>query len=139
MEFFPGALGKGAGLLLDGAHNPASVLALVRNLKSGISPDFVRRNDRLIFATSRDKNSAEMLKILGSFFKEVILCRNPNPRSQEIGVLISQARPWFQRIFPVARVSEALELAARLSRPGDRVVATGSFYLIGEIRKRIMT
>ncbi len=163
IEVFPGALGPKRNLLIDGAHNPASIQALVRNLKglppfvipakarihfktqtmdprSGFSQpsERVRGGDKLvIFGTSRDKNSAEMLKILGSFFKNVILCRNPNPRSQEIGALISQARPWFQRIFPAASVFEALEMAGRFSKPGDLTVATGSFYLIGEIRRKI--
>lgn len=132
MEIFLTALGNRVDLLLDGAHNPASIRALVRNLKKGIPA-----HNLLIFGTSRDKNSAEMLKILGSFFKKVVLCRNPNPRSQEIGTLIAQARPWFREIFPAADVSGALELAGSLARPGDCVTATGSFYLIGEIRKRI--
>ena len=132
METLPAALGPGRDLLIDGAHNPASIQALVRNLRGG-----VRGKRLLIFGTSRDKNSAEMLKILGSFFSNVILCRNPNPRSQEIGTLIFHARPWFQGIFPAANVPEALELAKSLSKAGDTVVATGSFYLIGEIRKKI--
>ncbi len=133
METFPAALGPRRDLLIDGAHNPAAIRALVRNLRVR-----VRGKARLlIFGTSRDKNSAEMLKILGSFFANIILCRNPNPRSQEIGTLISHARPWFQGIFPAANVPEALELAKSLSKAGDTVVATGSFYLIGEIRKKI--
>ena len=133
METFPDALGPRRALLIDGAHNPAAMRALVRNGRGG-----ERGKARLlIFGTSRDKNSAEMLKILGPFFENVILCRTPNPRSQEIGTLISHARPWFSRIFPAANVPEALKLAESLSQAGDTVVATGSFYLIGEIRKRI--
>ena len=133
MEIFKRAIAGGADLLLDGAHNPASMEALVRNLESL----YPRRAHLVIFGTSRDKNSFQMLKTLGTLFKNVILCRNPNPRSQEIEILISHARPWFQGIFPAAHVSEALELAGRLSRPRDLVAATGSFYLIGEIRKKI--
>jgi dihydrofolate synthase/folylpolyglutamate synthase len=119
--------------LLDGAHNPSSIEALVSHLKRSFSG----RNRLLIFGTSRDKKSKPMLKTLSTFFSAVILTRIPNPRSQEISVLLSQSRGHFHRIFPASNISEALALARKLADPETLVVITGSFYLIGEARKII--
>jgi dihydrofolate synthase/folylpolyglutamate synthase len=128
-EFFKGR----PDILLDAAHNPASITALVRNLEKM----YPKRRRVLIFASSRDKRSDQMLNILGSYFTEVILTRIPNTRSQEIGVLLAQARGHFRTVYPVATAGEALALAKQLADSDTLVVVTGSFYLLGEIRKMI--
>lgn len=119
--------------LLDGAHNPASVEALVRNLKRLYST----RKRTLIFATSRDKQSDRMLQILSAFFSRIILLPNPTPRTQEMNILLLQARRFFKEVFPAGNVSEALQLARKIADSKSLVIATGSFYLIGEVRKSI--
>ncbi len=128
-EFFCGK----PSFLLDAAHNPASVEALARNLRRL----YAGRKRILIFSASKDKNSALMLKILSRFFSRVILVPNPTPKTQEIHVLLLQARGFFKEIFPAGSVSEALELAKRLVDYKSLVVVTGSFYLIGDARKKI--
>ncbi len=127
MELFKGK----PDFLLDGAHNPVSISALVRNLNRM----FPGKKPVLIFATSRDKRSENMLQILSSFFSEIILTRIPNPRSQEVHTLLLQARPFFDKIFPVGNITEAVQLAKKVSSGQRLVVATGSFYLVGGIRK----
>ncbi len=129
-ELFPGR----PSMLIDGAHNPASMEALVRNLKRQLAP---RGANLLIFGTSKDKKSDLMLKTAADYFNDIILTRAANPRSQEIGVLMSEARGRFQRIFAVGSTAEAIQLAKKIARPGARVVITGSFYLIGEARKQL--
>jgi dihydrofolate synthase/folylpolyglutamate synthase len=120
-------------ILLDAAHNPASVTVLVRNLQKM----YPKRRRILLFASSRDKRSDQMLEVLGSYFSEVILTRIPNTRSQEIGTLLAQARGFFRQIYPVATATEAWSLAKELADRQTLVVVTGSFYLLGEIRKMI--
>ncbi len=129
MEFFGGR----PDFLLDGAHNPASVTALVRNLKR-LYPD---RKNLLMFGTSRDKKSERMLPVLSSYFKDVILTRTSNPRTQEVSRLLSQAESRFRNVFPAASPSRAFELAGKIAGPGTLVVVTGSFYLIGDVRSML--
>ncbi|MFZ5802534.1 MAG: bifunctional folylpolyglutamate synthase/dihydrofolate synthase [Candidatus Omnitrophota bacterium] len=118
-------------VLVDGAHNPVSIRALVRYLKqTGFPASAV-----LIFGTSRDKNSYEMLRVLGRYFSTVILTRFANPRAQELGTLAREARGLFGNIFPTGNTDSALELAFRLAPKGGCILATGSFYLVGEIRR----
>lgn len=127
----PKLAGRPANWLLDGAHNPASVEALTRYLKE----EYPRRKRLVVFGTSRDKRSDKMLATLSRYFKDCILTPTANPRSQEIGVLLSQARKRFSRIFPAGSPDEALQLASKVADQNTLVVVTGSFYLIGEARR----
>ncbi len=118
----------GGSFLLDGAHNPVSIQALVRNLQKG-----KKRVPLAVFGVSRDKNSELMLKNLSRYFKEIILVKNPGPRAQAPAILLKQARGLFRLVFTVPDVRDALELAK--ARAGtNTAVVTGSFYLAGEAR-----
>lgn len=127
MELFKGR----PSILLDGAHNPKSIEALCRNLKQL----FPRKRKILIFGTNRDKRTERMLPFLGKVFKIGILTRSKTPRAKEVSTLLAEARPYFSTLIPVNDSKEALALARKLARPDDLIVATGSFYLVGEVRR----
>lgn len=129
MELFKGK----PDVLLDGAHNPISIEALVRNLER------LSRGRRrvLVFGTSRDKKADIMLKTLSGFFDRVILTQAPNPRSYEVGALLFKAGGLFKQILPCREIAEAVFLAKKLAGPDGLVVVTGSFYVIGEARKNL--
>lgn len=118
-------------LLLDGAHNPISIEALVHELKKNkkIKP----KNSVLIFGTARDKNSASMLKTLASYFENVILTSASGERAKEVSALMAEAEG-FKNRWIATSVIEAFDIAKKMV-PKGTVVATGSFYLIGEIKK----
>ncbi len=117
-------------VLIDGAHNPVSVQALARNLKfMGI------KDPVLVFGTSRDKNSAQMLRILSKIAQEIVLTPLPGPRTQQIGTLLMQANEHFPLVFPAADAREAMKLARQRAK-GRKIVVTGSFYLIGQVRSK---
>lgn len=126
---WPGRMERMGRVLIDGAHNPASIEALVKNLQPEDSKGI------LIFSAARDKRAGQMLASLARVFKTVVLCPVPNPRSFEVATLVSYAKPHFPQIFPAENIENALQLAAQLAGPTGRIVATGSFYLIGEIRR----
>jgi len=122
---------KGIPILLDGAHNPRSIEVLARNVRRL----FPRRRKILIFGTSRDKRSDRMLPKLAKVFDLAIVTRSQTPRAKEVAPLLQEARGRFKALVPAPSSREALGLAQRLARPGDLIVGTGSFYLIGELRK----
>jgi dihydrofolate synthase/folylpolyglutamate synthase len=126
MELFPGK----PPVLIDGAHNPKSVEVLARNLKAL----FPRQRKILIFGTSRDKRSERMLPWLSKVSDTCILTQSDTPRAKEVATLLAQARGLFPTLIPTPSSKEALEIARKMARPGDLIVATGSFYLIGELR-----
>lgn len=128
MELFKGK----PSLLLDGAHNPKSIAALSRNLKRL----FPNRRKILIFGTSRDKRSERMFPLLSRVFDVCLLTQAENPRAKEAAALLKEARDHFPILLPVPSSKEALRLARKIAGPSDLIVATGSFYLIGEIRRQ---
>jgi len=119
-------------LLLDGAHNPKSIEALSRNLKKL----FPKKRKILIFGTSRDKRSDRMIPLLAKVFQTCILTQSDTPRAKELVALLREASGEFPALIPTPSSQEALRLARELAGGDDLIVATGSFYLIGEVRSK---
>ena len=121
---------KGRRVILDGAHNPISIRELVRSLKiQGI------QNAWLVFGAMNDKNSREMLKILSGSFSKVILTGIKGNRAKTIGMLAGESKGLFKCVLTAQNIKEAMDLLKRISRTGEDIVVTGSFYLVGEARK----
>jgi dihydrofolate synthase / folylpolyglutamate synthase len=102
-------------VLLDGAHNPAGIRALVDYLKG---PEAKGLKWTALFSAAKDKAVDEMLRILGEGTDEIIVCRMGNSRS------ISAERS------AVDVFSEKI----RDLKSGEGLVVTGSLYLVGEIK-----
>ncbi|HNX68362.1 MAG TPA: cyanophycin synthetase [Candidatus Omnitrophota bacterium] len=127
---------SGRIFLLDGAHNPISMAALVRSLRvAGVKPRF----SWLVFGAMNDKDSRRMLEILSRYFSRVILTGIGSPRAKTSGMLVQEAKGLFKSMLTSQNVREAFALVRKVSQPGARVVITGSFYLVGEMRKLLKT
>lgn len=135
--YWPGRLEsikRGGPLLLDVAHNPASVHALTSYLKAR----YKGKKRLLIFGCAKDKKSQAMLKTLSGYFDEVIITAFPGHRAQEPGILAGQARrTCFKRILVTAAPKEAFAMAVSKNYKKFLKVVTGSFYLAGEWKKLI--
>jgi len=117
--------------ILDGAHNPISVKALVRSLQK----DFGTKKDAwLVFGAMNDKNSREMLRIFRRFFSKVILTGVSGSRAKSIPALLREANALFSCVLTAASVAEALRILKKI-RGHERAVVSGSFYLVGEARR----
>jgi dihydrofolate synthase/folylpolyglutamate synthase len=125
-------------VIVDAAHNVASIAALCQTLR-GVGTG--RRI--LIFASSRDKDAAGMLRLLLPEFDEILLTRYiHNPRARDPEELLALAEQELAQIrvstpphcqattSPTAAWQEAQTLA------GDNalVCITGSFFLAAELR-----
>jgi len=113
-------------ILLDGAHNPAGVRALMRYLER-FYPD---RKRWIIFGAMRDKAVAEMGAILFPLADELILTAADSPRSMppdDLAALAARGRA-------VPNIAEALKMVAGEAAADDMIVITGSLFLVGEAR-----
>ncbi len=127
-------------LLLDGAHNPDGVRALLALLAqratAGHAPPAV-----LVFGASADKPIEEMLSLLGPRFDAIVLTRAQSERAAEPAELAERLRAVAPEIASVvhvaAEVGAALTLAAALAE-GRGVVLCGSLFLVGEARARVL-
>jgi dihydrofolate synthase/folylpolyglutamate synthase len=133
-------------VLIDTAHNPASVHSLVQYLET--RPKAAR--NILVFATSCDKDVSGMLRLLLPAFDSVILTRYvTNPRALAIeeleqecqAVLASSENRELDHSIPFIESCKdpvaAWERIATLGGPHDLICITGSFYLAGEMRKLV--
>jgi len=119
-------------VVLDAAHNLASVEALVRVLDES----FANSARLLVFATTRDKDARGMLQLLLPKFDEVILTRYwNNPRSvppEELDEIAAASSASVRHVCQDAPT--AWSLASRIATPEHLVCITGSFFIAAEMR-----
>ena len=113
--------------LLDCAHNPAALQALVKSLK-----DLKIKDILLIFGASKDKDIADMADVLKPFVREVILTNiTKSPRAATPKEL---SKFWFIPKHLNTNPVRALECAVENSKKGELILVTGSIYLVSEVR-----
>jgi dihydrofolate synthase/folylpolyglutamate synthase len=130
-------------LLLDVAHNPAGAWTL-RAAIASLPPEQPRT---LIFSCLRDKNLTEMSRILFPLFDSsadcdpqrsydrILLAPIPNPRASSVEDLVAAAQALGVPAEAAPNLALALERAQRVTSPNGIIIATGSVYLVGEIRR----
>jgi dihydrofolate synthase/folylpolyglutamate synthase len=118
-------------VILDSAHNDASMTALCATLAS------LKASRRvLIFATSRDKDASAMLRILNRSLDEVIVTRYAqNPRALPVDQLTQLAGaeltiPWQEAPDPAS----AWEMARRRVDAQGLICISGSVFLAAEMQ-----
>src|SRR4051795_7641855 len=110
--------------ILDGAHNPSGIAALVAALPEAAG-------ERPVTAVLDDKDAASMLKQLLPAVSSFVFTASSNPRSLPPATLASLAAQLgapAHEVEPDPRA--ALARARELAGPGGAVVATGSIYLV---------
>jgi len=119
-------------VVLDCAHNLASVQALVDTLSASFPPG--RR--LLVFAASTDKDIAGMLRVLAPHFDHTFLTRyRANIRAAAPEQLADLMRQTTERPFSTHGTAEAAWQAARAeAKEDDLICVTGSVFLAGELR-----
>lgn len=132
-------------VMMDMAHNGASVDALMQTFNSEVSAS---ARKRFIVATTREKETAEIVEPLVATADELILTRyQENPRGKPIDELaaaveesISRRRDFGQRI-PDVQIRETPNLAWQYLLGSldakDAVCITGSAFLIAELRPEV--
>lgn len=121
-------------VLFDGAHNPAAA----REVAAFAKEQWAGRRLRLVYASMRDKAIGEISKILFPLAEEVYLTRPQQARaaSPEEILVLARSRP--PRIVVEPEPARALESACRASSPEDVVLASGSLFLVGALKKALL-
>lgn len=125
VEYVPGD----PALLVDGAHNPDAVDALL----DALDTDIPHGRLAVVFACQKDKDAAGMLTRLAARAVAVVMTRTDNPRAADPEALARLARGVAVETAPTP--PEALAAARRLAGPRGLVCATGSLYLAGAVRR----
>ena len=129
-------LARQPAVVVDTAHNVASVAALVEVLEESFSA----RRRLLLFATTEEKDLQGMLGHLLGRFDEVIFTRYlDNPRAVPPEKLSTVAGELTGRSYArYADPADALGAILASAAPDDLVCITGSFFLAAELRRRFV-
>ncbi len=122
-------------VVVDGAHNPAAVGALMRCIGAHIPYDSMV----CVFGCCADKDIPGLLDKLNLGADKVIFTKSPStPRSADPEDLQKMFNERSGKMSMIARsVPEALEMATRAVSRDDLVCVTGSFYLVGDTLKHL--
>jgi dihydrofolate synthase/folylpolyglutamate synthase len=131
LEMFPGT----PCVVLDGAHNPAGMEAMVAAL-----PDVAgaRRPVVAVISVLGDKDAAAMVGALATVADEIVATRSSHARAVEAEDLAALARSRGRPARAVVDPAGALEQARSAAGPGGLVVVAGSLYLLADLRARIV-
>ena len=121
-------------VLVDAAHNAASLDALLRAIGQHVPYDSLV----VVFGCCQDKDIEGMLERITCGADKVIFTKVDNIRGADPHEL---AHAYTERFGKMAQVAETLEAALALAKRAvtkeDLICITGSFYLIGEARRRL--
>jgi len=121
-------------VILDGAHNPASISALARALSHELS----FKKLTVVFGALNDKDFRAMLLRLAPLADRLILTGIQEERALKPEDMEVVAR-FYNNDVTVARDSrEAVSRALHGSAEDDLICITGSLYLIGEIKRQAL-
>jgi len=122
-------------IFLDGAHNAASIQALIKALGAHLQYDSLV----MIFGCGEDKDVSGMLNAVSLGADKVIFTRaKSNARAMEPGDLMNRFQELSGKMAQQAKdLDTAVKLAVRAVGREDLIVICGSFYLVGEARKHL--
>jgi dihydrofolate synthase/folylpolyglutamate synthase len=119
-------------VVVDGAHNAASLDAMLRAIGQHIPYDSMV----IIFGCCADKDVAGMLERIAAGADKVIFTRVNNIRSADPNELAARYVEQYGKMAQVAHtLPDALDIANRAVTKEDLICITGSFYLVGEAKK----
>ncbi len=120
-------------IMIDGAHNAASIRALIHAIGQNIPYDSMV----MIFGCNSDKDIAGMLNELQYGADKVIFTRSSSNKAVSPQELADQYTEICGKMCQVANtLGEALLLARSAVGKEDLICITGSFYLIGQAKVR---
>ncbi len=119
-------------VILDGAHNVEGALALKKYIEDSLPSPLI-----FLFAVMQDKEIEKIADILFPQAEKVILTRFPYFKAASPDDIETKTPGYQDRIIKEPDPRKALKLAVRRAGPDGCVVAAGSLFLVGEIKKII--
>jgi dihydrofolate synthase/folylpolyglutamate synthase len=122
-------------IILDGAHNPTSMHAVRQTIDDLFGgPQLV-----VVFAMMLKKDIQSCLRILAPIIRAIVCTRPDFPRACPPEELAQHSQKLGIESYVAPNSSSALDIARSLCKPIDRILVTGSFYLVGEVLQELQT
>jgi dihydrofolate synthase / folylpolyglutamate synthase len=123
-------LGRHPFVIIDGAHNADSVQQLIITLRAF----FPRERLHFVFGSSNDKDIAGMFDQLLPHATSLTITRSHSQRAADPAHLIELASKFNVETVVASDPTSALDLARQRAQPNDIICATGSLFIIAEVR-----
>jgi dihydrofolate synthase/folylpolyglutamate synthase len=117
-------------VILDGAHNPAGVLAL----KESLEEDFQYQHLILLVGIMKDKDIRSMLHLLAPIADTIILTQPHIDRATPPSMLKKALGQNGRKAEIAEHLKGAIERGLSLTQEEDLLCITGSLYTVGEAR-----
>lgn len=118
-------------VLLDGAHNPSAGHVLASTLQELVK----ERRVIVVLGMMRDKDLPGFVEALAPACSAIIATRADSPRALLPEEVLKAAQGRCGWLFSAPTVKEAVAMAVEKAGKDGVVVATGSFYVVGETRQ----
>lgn len=125
-------LRKDPYIVIDGAHN----IAGIEFLKNNIEEYFKYKKIYLILGILADKNVEEMVKIIAPLATEVYTVTANSIRATSANELKEVVLKYNNKCIAFDDYDKAIQFSLSKTNKDDLIVASGSLYMIGEIRKK---
>lgn len=125
-------VGRHPLVLLDGAHNPAGVAALVEGLREA----FIWRRLFLVVGVLETKDAAGIVARLASRTTLAHACASSHPRALSPERMAEICRAAGIETLVQPSVEAALDAAEADAEPDDLILVTGSLYTVADARPR---
>lgn len=119
--------------IVDGGHNPHGVKATTASLKE------IFKDEKLnfIFGVMADKDYMDMLNMVVPLAKRMF-CNTPdNPRALPATELAKIVGDMGVEAIPCANIGEAIDKAFKAAGKDEKIVALGSLYQVGDVKKYV--
>jgi dihydrofolate synthase/folylpolyglutamate synthase len=118
-------------VVIDGAHNPAGMKALVESL--GIYP---RKKLVCVFTALRDKDWRPMIAMLAPWCERMIINQLSEDRAEKAETMAEEAAK-YTKATVVEDIGESVRVAENEAGEGGMVLVCGSLYMLGEALKAV--
>ena len=124
-------ISKNPYIFLDGAHN----IDAAKKLKENILSKFKKQEVLIITSILKDKDTENILKEF-SEFSNTIICTElgENPRAQTAEELSITAKKYYNEIYIMKKLADAVKKAKKIEKIKAIVIA-GSLYLVGKFKE----
>lgn len=125
-------LKKNPLIIVDGAHNFEGLRALRENVEMLNLKDF-----NLVIGSMKDKNIIDHLDDIIKFSKRFIITKIDYERAMEPKEFAKKLKEYNKEILITKSVGEACDFIRDEILPEEKIIITGSLYLIGELKKHL--
>jgi dihydrofolate synthase/folylpolyglutamate synthase len=123
-------------IVIDGAHNPAGIRALVATLDGAFD---VRGDRRCVFGVLTGRDLDDMVApLVGAGFTEFHCCEPHSPRAVPVSEVVAVLQRHGATAFAHPNAKSALAHARERSTDDDLIVVAGSLYLVAEVRGEVL-